>query len=151
MENTLGTNSSEYFRDPKTGTVFSDLDLKYGLKELDPEAVKRAKKYKTSTNKSVHCSMFWTTHAATLKIQSMLTADELGLLFAKLEESYLSVKREIEITAPTVNKPWKLYLCGNDDSSWTRAYHSKEEVHNALDAIRKRGFGYVSDHMMFTN
>lgn len=143
---TLGCYCQQYV-DPVTGFYFSDIDLKYGRNELNLEVVDRSVK----SDNGYRIAPFWVTMAASLKISGMLTFTETSKMYADMNKVYEMVRKEMLIAAPTVDTPWKLYLCGNDDSSWTKVYATKEEVDEALELLRKEGFGYVFRCMQFTN
>ena len=143
----VGKDYSDYYFDKETGISFSDLDLKYGLKELDHQAVGRAKK----AFKGGRCAIFWKTKGANSVIISKLTYYENYEAHSRMMAAFESTKRELTITAPTVDRPWRIYLCGNDDASWTMAAESEEKVKEVLEDIKSKGFNYVNDNMAFTN
>lgn len=143
----LGKVAVDYYRDPQTGIHFSELDLKYGLDELDPMVVQRAKK---NSNKE-QCGTFWRTKGALNKILDKLTFYEVSKTNEKIAEVFESSVRELSITGVSVEKPWRIYLTGNDDSSWTKSMATKEEVDEFIENIKSKGLDFVQDHMAFTN
>lgn len=138
---------SMLYQDPVTGFYFSDLDLKYGRNELDPEVVDRAALLSSDRPHRP----FWVTTGASLKITDALTFSEASEMYANMANVYEMVRSEMTVTTPSVGRPWRIYLCGNDDSSWTKAYATKKDVDEAIASIRKDGFGYVATYMKPTN
>lgn len=137
----------QQYIDPVTGFYFSDIDLRYGRNELDPEVVERS----IRNDNGHRTTPFWVTMAASLKISDMLTFDETSQMYANMANVYEMVRKEMTRASPSVENPWRLYLCGNDDSSWTQTFPTKEDVDVAIEAIKKEGFGYVFRCMQFTN
>ena len=53
----------------------------------------------------------------------------------------------------TIEYPYKLYICGNDDTSYSKFFRTKEEMYKYFNSIKNRPLTYENtfDYMVFTN
>lgn len=142
-------NSSEMhlYKDEASGKLwsFSDLDLKLGGDEIADELKAKLTPYAS------RCSFFYKTEGARLAVEAVLTAEQLEQWQSALGKMTGHVIDEVKLTECCAERPYQIYLCGNDDSSWTTTCATLQDVDALFADIAKRGSAAVYDNMTFTN
>lgn len=142
-------NSSEMhlYKDEASGKLwsYSDLDLKLGADEIADELKAKLTPYAT------RCSFFYKTEGARVAVEALLTAEQLEQWQSSLEVMTGQVIDEVKQTECCAERPYQIYLCGNDDSSWTTTRATMKDVEALFADIEKRGSAAVYDNMTFTN
>ncbi len=137
-------NGMGLYYDEVTKTSYSELDLKVGVSEIPEDIQNRLVR-------SCECAPFFQTKAAQALVMSDLTPGEREEWLKSLEDAAARVVEEMRATSACKELPYRIYLYGNDDASWTTVVASEVEVQALLADLRARGVKAVQDRMLFTN
>jgi hypothetical protein len=98
------------------------------------------------------CSRGQLTHQEYLKIEAFLGREKAKLLYEQaLEEMNRPSCRWANATAH-IELPIKLYVCGNDDSSYTKLFATREDALNFVENMSKEPCKMdLNEEMLFTN
>lgn len=139
--------ASDFLSDRKTFESYSDLDIKYGKDEI-PSDFKPSLK---EGEKPTQCGLFFRTKGALNKVLECLTSAEIDEWKQNLIKSNLSILNEIIVCGATAEKPYKVFLFGNDDASWSLAFATEDEAVEFITNELPKGYEAISKHMRFTN
>lgn len=149
--------ATEYFYDPVTKISFSAIDLRFGgSDELGHRVVTRGKKESRARAKregkvAQICQAFWHTKIAESRIRDYMGKEAVDAILAKQAELALKWNEEERYVAFCKERPYRLYLLGTDDSSFTKTFPSKEEMYKFADRIKGASSEFVTSQMTFTN
>jgi hypothetical protein len=130
--------SCQFWFNKDLKTSISDLDISEGA----------------STDGFVYCSecsLFATTEKGIKKLFSPLSEYEYEKGLKELEPKILQYIEEAEKTIPTTKKPYRVYVCGNDDASWSKTFSTIEECKLLLEDLHNYGADAMLEQMVFTN
>lgn len=130
------------YRDNRTNMLYSSLDLEYGKNEIKPEILDRL----VSLGET---GLFFKTEGAKKEILSWFTQSELNEWHANLKDFADKVCFEVERTTPCIEKPYKIYLYGTDDTSFTTTVATEKDWKNFVKNMNTSTF--VHENMLFTN
>jgi len=134
--------ASTFYFDDQTKQSYSSLDLEFGKKEIEPDVLKRLKKFDK-------CGVFFRTQGAAAKVQSLLTSKEISQWGQSLVLSANRLEEEMRKTQVCAEKPYYVHLAGTDDCSWGVALQSSQDVEQLINDIYDAD--NVSKLMWFTN
>lgn len=98
------------------------------------------------------CSRGAITHQEYLQLESFLGAEKTKELYdIGLEDLDIPVDRWVN-TTPHIELPIKLFVAGNDDTSFTKLFATREEAYNFLESMIKEPCKMdLNTEMLFTN
>jgi len=131
-------NSSQHWFNKTLGYSISDLDIQEGAST-------------EGYTYSGDCSLFATTEKGLKKLFSPLTSSEYEEGLKELEPKILQYIDEAEKVCPTTKKPYRVYVCGNDDASWSKTFATIEECKLLLEDLHNYGADAMLEQMVFTN
>lgn len=149
--------ATEYFYDPVTKISFSALDLRFGgSEELGHKVVTRGKKESRARAKregkvAQMCLAFWHTKIAESRIRDYMGKEVVDTILAKQAELAVKWNEEERNLAFCQERPYRLYLLGTDDTSYTKTFATKEELYKFADRIKGASSEFVTRQMTFTN
>ena len=138
IKDAFGTGCDYWYSEEK-GDSISQFDIETGT---HPQS------YKKTGSK---CSLFATSEKGIKKLFSPLSEDEYQDGLKQLEskiERYITDALE---TCPTKEKPFKVYVCGNDDASWSKTFATLDECKLLIMDLHDYGASAMSEQMTFTN
>lgn len=98
------------------------------------------------------CGIFAQTKKGIAEMHSLFNEEEMQLWRDEVVKSFKSFEEEIEEAYHNKEKPYMLYLCGNDDFSWGKNFHSEFDALGFLNELKGRdGFIIAQSKMTFTN
>jgi len=134
-----GENKSEYWYNRKTGNSISNIDIKAG-----------SSKEGYSFNND-YCTLFVETENGLKLIKSILTEQELYEIEDVTNSRIEKMIQEMLHIESCKERPYSVYLCGNDDASWTKTFSTLEEAKLLILDLKKYGKIVVQEQMKFTN
>ena len=149
--------ATEYFYDPVTKISFSAIDLRFGgSDELGHRVVTRGKKESRARAKregkvAQICQAFWHTKIAESRIREYIGKEAVDAILTKQAELALKWNEEERYVAFCKERPYRLYLLGTDDASYTKTFPTKEEMYKFADRIKGASSEFVTSQMTFTN
>ena len=145
IDDFFGKNYSEYYFHKELKFSFSDIDIKYGSDELPSDY----KKY-VSDELMSKTTVFASTNKGISKIKSLLSEEDIISWNNNVFKSNSKVLEELRNTSICEERPYGLYLSGNDDAAWNKSFESLEDLYSLLDEILEGGHQVIFDKMSFS-
>lgn len=131
-------NKSEHWYCKTTKTSISDIDISCGANNHGFELIG-------------YSGVFATTEKGITKMRSVLSEAELIICDQYCISTHEEYFKTYEYSILCKERPYLVYLCGNDDASWSKCTETLDEAELLVADLKKYGFGVVQEQMIFTN
>lgn len=131
--------SSEFWYNNELKQSLSDIDIRLGADTTG------------YTKRDAICSLFARTELGWKELLSALTEDEQETCLQYATKQAEEWCNDDEYCIDCKERPYTVYLCGNDDASWTKAFSTVQDALMLIVDLQQYGFSVVDNQMYFTN
>lgn len=152
------SDTTEVYKDPKTGIFYSKLDILFGKEHELPQNIANPKANKTQyvqtveqyilNGESVRWSHFFNTQGAIDFCKTMMDSMELEYYEKKMAQNLSNLENTIKFSVATIETPVVMDLFGTDDVSFSKTFPNEEQAFEFLEQIETSGHNIVLQEMI---